>query len=111
MANADCCHRLAGNLLHVRSGSDDAIRPLVLVAAAYRIRDDAAAAQRRHIDAIAEGRPVPGTWSGEVSSPVGAKLLAPSIWLFDPLARPRDPSDMVAFARAEEAFDLGRRLK
>jgi pimeloyl-ACP methyl ester carboxylesterase len=46
----------------------------------------------------------------KVSSPIGARILAPIMWLLDPLARPKDPSDMIAFARAEDAFDLGRRL-
>ena len=32
------------------------------------------------------------------------------MWLLDPLTRPADPSDMVAFARAEDTFDLGSRL-
>jgi pimeloyl-ACP methyl ester carboxylesterase len=32
------------------------------------------------------------------------------MWLFDPLLRPADTSDMVAFARAEDAFDLRARL-
>ena len=31
------------------------------------------------------------------------------MWL-DPVTRPDDPSDMLAFARAEDTFDLGGRL-
>jgi pimeloyl-ACP methyl ester carboxylesterase len=46
----------------------------------------------------------------KVQSRVGARLLAPVAWLLDPLVRPTDPADMVAFARAEDAFDLGSRL-
>jgi pimeloyl-ACP methyl ester carboxylesterase len=32
------------------------------------------------------------------------------MWLLNPLARPKDPSDMLVFARAEDAFALSRRL-
>ena len=32
------------------------------------------------------------------------------MWLVDPLARPKDPSDMIVFARAEDVFDLSGRL-
>jgi len=46
----------------------------------------------------------------KVQSRVGARLLAPVTWLLDPLVRPRNPTDMVAFARAEDAFDIGPRL-
>jgi pimeloyl-ACP methyl ester carboxylesterase len=97
--------------LQLAADHPDAIRRLVLVAAAYRIGDDAAAAQMRYIDAIAAGRRGAQHLAAmKVSSPIGAKLLAPIMWLFDPFARPRDPSDMIAFARAEDAFDLGQRL-
>ena len=48
--------------------------------------------------------------AGEGRAPLGARLLAPLMWLLDPLLRPRDTADMVAFAHAEDAFDLGARL-
>ena len=97
--------------LQVAADHPDAIRRLVLVSAAYRIGEAAAAAQMRYIDAVAEGRRGAQHLAAmKVSSPIGAKLLAPIMWLFDPLARPKDPSDMVAFARAEDKFDLGQRL-
>ncbi len=63
----------------------------------------------RYIDAVAEGRRGAQHLAAmKVSSPIGAKILAPIMWLREPLARPKDPSDMVAFARAEDKFDLAR---
>ena len=65
----------------------------------------------RYIDAVAEGkRGAQHLASMKVSSKIGARILAPVMWLLDPLADPRDPSDMVAFARAEDAFDVTSRL-
>jgi pimeloyl-ACP methyl ester carboxylesterase len=97
--------------LQVAADHPDVVRRLVLVAAAYRIGETAAAAQMRYIDAVAAGkRGAQHLAAMKVSSPIGARILAPIMWLFDPLARPKDPSDMVAFARAEDKFDLGARL-
>jgi pimeloyl-ACP methyl ester carboxylesterase len=97
--------------LQVAADHPDVVRRLVLVGAAYRIGATAAAAQMRYIDAVAEGRRgAQHLASMKVSSPIGARILAPIMWLLDPIARPKDPSDMVTFARAEDAFDLGGRL-
>ncbi len=97
--------------LQIAADHPEVVRRLVLVGAAYRIGENAAAAQMRYIDAVAEGkRGAQHLAAMKVSSPIGAKILAPIMWLLDPLARPKDPSDMVAFARAEDAFDLTGRL-
>jgi pimeloyl-ACP methyl ester carboxylesterase len=97
--------------MQVAADHPDAIRRLVLVGAAARVGDAARAAQMRYIDAVAAGkRGAHHLAPMKVSSKLGAKLLAPVMWLADPLVRPRDPSDMVAFARAEDAFDLRDRL-
>lgn len=97
--------------LQVAADHPDIVRRLVLVGAAYRIGETAAAAQMRYIDAVAEGRRGAQHLAAmKVSSPIGARILAPIMWLADPLVRPKDPSDMVAFARAEDQFDLGARL-
>ena len=45
-----------------------------------------------------------------MSSRLGRTVTAPLMWLFDPLVRPADTSDLVAFAAAEDHFDLGDRL-
>jgi pimeloyl-ACP methyl ester carboxylesterase len=82
-----------------------------LVGAGYKIGDAARDAQMKYIEATAAGkRGAQHLAPMKVSSKVGARILAPIMWLLDPLARPKDPSDMVAFARAEDAFDLGDRL-
>ncbi len=97
--------------LQVAADHPDVVRRLVLVGAAYKVGESAAAAQMRYIDAVAAGRRgAHHLASMKVSSPIGARILAPIMWLLDPLARPKDPSDMIRFARAEDAFDLGRRL-
>jgi len=97
--------------LQVAADHPDVVRRLVLVGAASRIGKEAAAAQMRYIDAVAEGkRGAQHLASMKVSSKIGARILAPIMWLLDPLARPKDPSDMVAFARAEDAFDVTGRL-
>ncbi len=97
--------------LQVAADHPDVVRRLVLVGAASRIGAEAAAAQMRYIDAVAAGRRGAQHLAAmKVSSRIGAKILAPIMWLMDPLARPKDPSDMVAFARAEDAFDVTNRL-
>ncbi len=97
--------------LQIAADHPDVVRHLVLVGAASRIGIEAAAAQMRYIDAVAAGkRGAQHLAPMKVTNKVGAKILAPIMWLMDPLARPKDPSDMVAFARAEDAFDLTDRL-
>jgi pimeloyl-ACP methyl ester carboxylesterase len=97
--------------LQIAADHPDVVRRLVLVGAASRIGTEAAAAQMRYIDAVAEGRRGAHHLAPmKVSSRIGAMVLAPLMWLLDPLARPKDPSDMVAFARAEDAFDVTSRL-
>lgn len=98
--------------LQLAADHPGAVRRLVLAGAGYRLGPAARAAQLRYVEAVAAGRrgahflaPV------KIASPFGARLLAPVMWLLDPLTRPADPSDMVAFARAEDAFDLGNRLR
>jgi pimeloyl-ACP methyl ester carboxylesterase len=97
--------------LQVAADHPEAVRRLVLVSAAGRIGAEAAAAQMRYIDAVDAGRRGAHHLAPmKVSSKIGAKILGPLMWLLDPLARPKDPSDMVAFARAEDAFDVTGRL-
>jgi pimeloyl-ACP methyl ester carboxylesterase len=97
--------------LQVAADHPDVVRRLVLVGAGYQVGKKAREAQMRYIDAMAAGRRgAQHVASMKVSSKVGARLLAPLMWLLDPLARPKDPSDMMIFARAEDAFDLSGRL-
>jgi pimeloyl-ACP methyl ester carboxylesterase len=97
--------------LQLAADHPGAVRHLVLVGAGYKIGDAAREAQMKYIEATAAGkRGAHHLASMKVSSRIGASLLAPVMWLLDPIARPKDPSDMVAFARAEDAFDLSARL-
>jgi pimeloyl-ACP methyl ester carboxylesterase len=103
----------SGGSIALQTAADrrDAVRRLVLVGAGYKIGDAAREAQMRYIEATAAGRRGAQYLAPmKVSSKIGARILAPIMWLLDPLARPKDPSDMVAFVRAEDAFDLGDRL-
>ena len=97
--------------LQLAADHPDVVRRLIVVSAGYRLGGAAKEAQLRYVEAAAAGRrgaqylaPV------KVASPLGARLLAPLMWLLDPLLRPGDTADMVAFAHAEDAFDLGARL-
>ncbi|WP_278261458.1 hypothetical protein [Nocardia sp. AG03] len=45
-----------------------------------------------------------------IESPVKARLVGAAGWLLDPLVRPKNPADTLAFVRAEDAFDLDGRL-
>ena len=96
--------------LQLAADHPDVVRRLVLVGAGHRLGPDARQAQRRYVEAAAGHRGAHHLASQKVASPIGARLLAPLMWLLDPLTRPEDPSDMVAFARAEDAFDIGPRL-
>src|SRR5919202_578494 len=97
--------------LQVAADHPDVVRRLVLVGAGYQVGQQAREAQMRYIAALANGsRGAQHLASLKVSSRIGARLLAPLMRLLDPLVRPKDPSDMVIFARAEDAFDLSGRL-
>ena len=97
--------------LQLAADHPDVVRRLIVVSAGYRLEGAAKEAQLRYVEAAAAGRrgaqylaPV------KIASPLGARLLAPLMWPLDPLRRPGDTADMVAFAHAEDAFDLGARL-
>ncbi len=97
--------------LQLAADHPDVVRRLVVVSAGYRLGDPARAAQLRYVEAAAAGkRGAQHMAPFKVESAVSARLVAPVMWLLDPLLRPGDTADMVAFARAEDAFDLGPRL-
>jgi pimeloyl-ACP methyl ester carboxylesterase len=88
------------------------VRRLVVAASGYRLGEAARAAQLRYVTASSEGRrDAQHLAPFKMSSTLGRWVTAPLMWLVDPLLRPADPSDMVAFARAEDAFDLRARLR
>jgi len=97
--------------LQLAADYPDVVRRLVLVSAGCRLGPAAKAAQLRFVEAAAAGRRGAHHLAPfKVESRLGARLVTPLMWLLDPLLRPGNPADMVAFAHAEDAFDLGNRL-
>lgn len=87
------------------------VRCLVIASSGYRMSPAASQAQMRYVTATAEGRKGAHFLAPyKVSSRAAVPLTAGVMWLLDPLLRPADTADMVAFARAEHDFDLGDRL-
>lgn len=97
--------------LQLAADHPDVVRRLVLVSAGYRLGTAAKEAQLRYVEATAAGRRGAHYLAPfKVESTIGARIVAPLMWLLDPLMRPSNPADMVAFVHAEDAFDLDNRL-
>lgn len=97
--------------LQLAADHPSVVRRLVVAASGYRLGEEARQAQRRYVSATAAGRRGAQHLAPfKVSSRLGQTVTAPLMWLFDPLLRPVDSSDMVAFAAAEDAFDFGDHL-
>ena len=97
--------------LQLAADHPQTVHRMVIAASGYRMSTPARVAQMRYVNAIAHGRRGAHFLAAQkVSSQTAALPLAALMWLLDPLLRPKDPSDMVAFARAEDAFDLRDRL-
>ncbi|MGJ6961930.1 alpha/beta fold hydrolase [Streptosporangium sp. G11] len=97
--------------LQMAADHPDVVRALVVAGAAHRLTPGVRGLQRRYTEAVAAGRR--GLQHQAVTaaaSPAGRALAGALLWLLDPLARPDDPRDMLAFARAEDGFDLTGRL-
>ncbi|MEV6428679.1 alpha/beta hydrolase [Nocardia sp. NPDC051463] len=88
-----------------------AVRRLVIASSGYRLEDHARRSQLRYAEAVAEGhRALHHMAPITASSPLLGRLGAAAMWLADPLARPKNPADTLAFVRAEDGFDLSGRL-
>ncbi|MFC9896587.1 alpha/beta fold hydrolase [Nocardia sp. NPDC127579] len=88
-----------------------AVRRLVIASSGYRLERAASAAQVAYGEAAARGdRALHHMASAGFANPLVARLAAAGMWLLDPLARPKNPADTLAFVRAEDAFDLDGRL-
>ena len=97
--------------LQVAADHSVVVRRLVLVSAGHRLGTAAKEAQLHYVEATAAGRRGAHYLAPfKVESTVGARLVTPLMWLLDPLLRPANPADMLAFAHAEDRFDLGARL-
>jgi len=97
--------------LQLAADYPDTVHRLVLAATGYQLSPLARDAQQRYAHAIEAGqRGAHFLAPLKVNSPAAMKVAAGLAWLLDPALRPADPSDMLAFIRAEDAFDLGDRL-
>jgi len=97
--------------LQLAADHPQTVRRMVIAASGYTMSSPARTAQMRYVTAIAEGRRGAHYLARQkVTTRAAAIPLAAVMWLLDPLLRPKDPSDMVAFARAEDTFDLKDRL-
>ncbi|MCP2316675.1 Pimeloyl-ACP methyl ester carboxylesterase [Nocardia amikacinitolerans] len=95
--------------LQLAADHPDVVRRLVIGASGYRLEDAARTAQLNYAEAAAEGR---RALHHMIPAPSGFtdRLMKGAMWLLDPFARPANPSDTLAFVRAEDAFDVSDRL-
>jgi pimeloyl-ACP methyl ester carboxylesterase len=103
----------SGGSIALQLAADHAalVRRLVVAASGYRLGEDAREAQRRYVAATAASRRGAHYLAPfKVNSRLAGMVAVPVMWLLDPLLRPEDPSDMVAFASAEDAFNLADKL-
>ncbi|WP_425301914.1 alpha/beta fold hydrolase [Nocardia farcinica] len=95
--------------LQLAADHPDVVRRLVVAASASRLEERARVAQLRYAEAAAAGKRALHHMEPEPRT-VRARINAAVMWLLDPLARPRNPADTLAFVRAEDAFDVTDRL-
>ncbi|WP_069160522.1 alpha/beta fold hydrolase [Nocardia altamirensis] len=97
--------------LQLAADHPSAVRRLIVASSGYRLDPIAKESQLRYGEAVFAGRRALHLMAPTaVSSPALARVLGVAMWLFDPLARPKNPADTYAFVRAEDAFDLDARL-
>ncbi|MET9212001.1 MULTISPECIES: alpha/beta fold hydrolase [unclassified Nocardia] len=103
----------SGGSLALQLAADQpaAVRKLVVASSGYRLEDAARASQMKYATAAAAGkRSLQHLATQGIESPVKARLAGAVAWLADPLVRPKNPADTLAFVRAEDTFDLDGRL-
>ncbi|WP_280234258.1 alpha/beta fold hydrolase [Nocardia cyriacigeorgica] len=89
----------------------EVVRRMVIASSGYRLDPAAKQGQLRYAQALAAGkRALHHLAPISVGNPVAARVAAGAMWLFDPLDRPKNPADPIAFVHAEDAFDLDDRL-
>lgn len=86
----------------------DVVRRLVVAASASRLDEHTGASQLRYAEAMATGRR--GLHHMAAQPGAAGRLNRAVMWLLDPLLRPRNPADILAFALAEDGFDVTDRL-
>ncbi|MFI6040029.1 alpha/beta fold hydrolase [Nocardia sp. NPDC051321] len=97
--------------LQLAADHPSVVRRLIIASSGYRLDPLAKESQIRYGEAAFAGRRALHLMaSTTVSSPLLARVAGAAMWLIDPLARPKNPADTLAFLRAEDAFDLTDRL-
>lgn len=97
--------------LQLAADHPSAVRRLVVASSGYRLEDAARESQMKYATAAVAGkRSLQHLVTQGIESPVKARLVGALAWLADPLVRPKNPADTLAFVRAEDAFDLDGRL-
>ncbi len=97
--------------LQLAADHPSAVRRLVIASSGCRLPEPARASQLKYATAAAEGkRALQHMATVGIESPVKARLVGAVAWLADPLMRPKNPADTLAFVRAEDAFDVTDRL-
>ncbi|MFB7876394.1 alpha/beta fold hydrolase [Nocardia sp. NPDC056064] len=97
--------------LQLAADQPQAVRRLVVASSGYRLEDAARESQMKYATAAAAGkRALQHMLTQGIESPVKARLVGAVGWLIDPLVRPKNPADTLAFVQAEDAFDLDGRL-
>ncbi|WP_378734201.1 alpha/beta fold hydrolase [Nocardia brasiliensis] len=97
--------------LQLAADHPNVVRRLIIASSGYRLDPLAKESQLRYGEAALAGRRAMHHMAHTVvSSPILASLAGAAMWLFDPLARPKNPADTYAFIRAEDGFDLTGRL-
>ncbi|WP_454197309.1 alpha/beta fold hydrolase [Nocardia sp. Marseille-Q1738] len=97
--------------LQLAADHPDVVRKLVIASSGDTLPTAARRAQMSYANAIAAGRRgLHHTAPVMVRSRTLARLTGAALWLADPLVRPENPTDTVAFLHAEDSFDVGGRL-
>lgn len=97
--------------LQLAADHPEVVRRLVVLSSGYRLDPEAKAAQLLYAETLAAGRRgLHLTALVSFRSAFVARAAVPVMWLMDPFTRPKDPSDLLAFVRAEDDFDMDGRL-
>ncbi|MEV6324249.1 alpha/beta hydrolase [Nocardia sp. NPDC051787] len=97
--------------LQLAADHPDVVRKLVIAASGDTLPPAARRAQMSYANAVAAGRRgLHHTAPVMVRSRTLARLMGAALWLVDPVVRPENPTDTVAFLHAEDSFDIGARL-
>jgi len=87
----------------------DVVRKLVVAASASRLEEHVRASQLQYAEAVATGRRGLHHMADDSGALLG-RINKGVMWLLDPLLRPHDPADTLAFVLAEDGFDVTDRL-